>query len=128
MNAKSDKKRKVVASSKDEESKRVKKANDFSEDDFSDRSDDESSESEDEQATTANGVGKKTWTPEEMKMRNQRTVFVGNVSVKTVEKENFKLFKGLFSKHGPVESIRFRSIVSVIRYQRIILELLFVGL
>lgn len=41
----------------------------------------------------------------------ERTVFVGNLNVSTITKKaDYKAFKKLFVQHGPVESIRFRSI------------------
>jgi nucleolar protein 12 len=44
--------------------------------------------------------------------RLPRTVFVGNVPCEVVKKQAYKEFKALFKKHGIVESIRFRSVVS----------------
>ncbi|ORZ33868.1 hypothetical protein BCR44DRAFT_1514332 [Catenaria anguillulae PL171] len=40
----------------------------------------------------------------------QRTVFVGNVTIRASEKEIYKEFRAKFAEHGHVESIRFRSI------------------
>ncbi|KAJ3041770.1 Nucleolar protein 12 [Rhizophlyctis rosea] len=42
--------------------------------------------------------------------KNERTVFVGNLSIAVTEKAGVKELKTLFSKHGKLESIRFRSI------------------
>ena len=41
---------------------------------------------------------------------NEKTVFVGNLNVLVTEKANVKALKKLFSAHGPLASIRFRSI------------------
>jgi nucleolar protein 12 len=47
---------------------------------------------------------------EELIEKNQRTLFVGNVSTQVVDKERTREFKRLFQEFGPLESIRFRSI------------------
>ncbi|KAI8824073.1 uncharacterized protein EV422DRAFT_305693 [Fimicolochytrium jonesii] len=46
----------------------------------------------------------------EIKEQNARTIFVGNLSIKATEKAGTKELKALFSKHGALDSIRFRSI------------------
>ncbi|KAJ3157397.1 RNA-binding protein 34 [Geranomyces michiganensis] len=47
---------------------------------------------------------------EETNEKNRRTVFIGNLSLKVTEKTNIKALKAMFSPHGAIESIRFRSI------------------
>ncbi|KAJ3068419.1 Nucleolar protein 12 [Rhizoclosmatium hyalinum] len=52
---------------------------------------------------------KKTPSKEEIE-KNKRSVFVGNLPVATTQKAVSKKLLALFKQHGPVESIRFRSI------------------
>ncbi|KAL1789828.1 RNA-binding protein 34 isoform X1 [Sigmodon hispidus] len=44
--------------------------------------------------------------PEEERLKNERTVFVGNLPVTC----NKKKLKSLFKEYGPIESVRFRSV------------------
>lgn len=46
--------------------------------------------------------------------KNDRTVFVGNLPVSTIQKENYKDLKKTFAEYGEIVSIRFRSIVSIL--------------
>ena len=45
--------------------------------------------------------------------KNDRTLFVGNVCLQVVEKQNTKMFKKMFQEFGELESIRFRSLVYI---------------
>eukprot|EP00002_Diphylleia_rotans_P002387 TRINITY_DN1150_c0_g4_i2.p1 TRINITY_DN1150_c0_g4~~TRINITY_DN1150_c0_g4_i2.p1 ORF type:complete len:485 (-),score=132.62 TRINITY_DN1150_c0_g4_i2:112-1566(-) len=45
-------------------------------------------------------------TPEEQKMKDERTVFVGNVDLKATQQQ----IKAFFTKYGAVESVRLRSV------------------
>ncbi|KAL1778165.1 RNA-binding protein 34 [Sigmodon hispidus] len=45
--------------------------------------------------------------PEEERLKNERTVFVGNLPVTC----NKKKLKSLFKEYGPIESVRFRSVM-----------------
>ncbi|KAJ3014856.1 Nucleolar protein 12 [Thoreauomyces humboldtii] len=47
---------------------------------------------------------------EDIKEKNRRTLFVGNLPLKATERAGTKELKNLFAKHGALESIRFRSI------------------
>jgi len=47
---------------------------------------------------------------EEEKEKNERTLFVGNLPVSTIQKAEYKELKKTFSKYGSIESIRFRSV------------------
>nr|CAG8680587.1 12461_t:CDS:2 [Entrophospora candida] len=42
--------------------------------------------------------------------QSERTIFIGNLPVSVIQKENFKKLKSQFSIFGKIESIRFRSI------------------
>ncbi|KAI8600695.1 hypothetical protein EDD21DRAFT_306143 [Dissophora ornata] len=67
-----------------------------------------SGDSDDEDAspdTNKDGT-KKSDDPE----RQARTAFVGNLAVSSMAKADFRKLKSTFTVHGPVESIRFRSI------------------
>jgi nucleolar protein 12 len=46
------------------------------------------------------------------KEKNERTLFVGNLPVSTIQKDQYKELKKVFSEYGKIESIRFRSVVS----------------
>jgi nucleolar protein 12 len=46
--------------------------------------------------------------------KNERSVFVGNLPVSTIQKENYRDLKKTFAEYGEIESIRFRSIVSIV--------------
>jgi nucleolar protein 12 len=72
----------------------------------------EEEEVEQETTVTSKVSGKKTrkQQKEELIEKNERTLFVGNVSTLVVEKEHTREFKKLFQEFGPLESIRFRSI------------------
>jgi nucleolar protein 12 len=48
------------------------------------------------------------------KEKNERTLFVGNLAVSTIQKEEYKELKKAFSEYGKIESIRFRSVVRFI--------------
>jgi len=50
--------------------------------------------------------------------KNERTLFVGNLPVSTIQKAQYKELKKTFAKYGTIESIRFRSVVSVIAHCR----------
>jgi RNA recognition motif-containing protein len=54
---------------------------------------------------------------EEEKEKNERTLFVGNLPVSTIQKAEYKELKKTFSKYGSIESIRFRSVVSTVCYK-----------
>lgn len=56
---------------------------------------------------------------EEEKEKNERTLFVGNLPVSTIQKAEYKELKKTFSKYGNIESIRFRSVVSHISHSRV---------
>ncbi|KAG2176566.1 hypothetical protein INT44_007229 [Umbelopsis vinacea] len=47
---------------------------------------------------------------DEEKAKNERTLFVGNLPVSTIQKEEYKELKKAFSEYGKIESIRFRSV------------------
>ncbi|KAI9022996.1 hypothetical protein CLU79DRAFT_133392 [Phycomyces nitens] len=49
-------------------------------------------------------------TAEEKRLKDARTVFVGNVPVECIEKAGYKDLKAKFAECGNVESIRFRSV------------------
>lgn len=51
---------------------------------------------------------------DEEKEKNERTLFVGNLAVSTIQKDEYKELKKTFSEYGKIESIRFRSVVSFI--------------
>ena len=92
--------------------KKIKKTNRaedvFSEDEFSVNEEEDSDEEENEDDESR----MKIWSPEEMAERNERTVFVGNLPVKVIEKAEFRELKKTFGAFGSIESIRFRSIAS----------------
>jgi nucleolar protein 12 len=51
---------------------------------------------------------------DEEKEKNGRTLFVGNLAVSTIQKDEYKELKKAFSEYGKIESIRFRSVVRFI--------------
>ena len=51
---------------------------------------------------------------DEEKEKNERTLFVGNLAVSTIQKDEYKELKKAFSEYGKIESIRFRSVVRFI--------------
>ncbi|KAG1176047.1 hypothetical protein G6F70_003680 [Rhizopus microsporus] len=68
-----------------------------------------------EQAATEEEEGpekkkKKVLTEEEKLEKEERTVFIGNLSVACIEKEGYRQLKSKFKEFGKIESIRFRSI------------------
>ncbi|TPX57264.1 hypothetical protein PhCBS80983_g03932 [Powellomyces hirtus] len=75
------------------------------------QSDSESDADSDSEAKPA-ADGKKTrrQVKEEIKEQNRRTIFIGNLPLKVTEKSHTKALKNLFAAHGPIASIRFRSI------------------
>lgn len=64
------------------------------------------SDDEDASPDTNKDGSKKSDDPE----RQARTAFVGNLAVSSMTKGDFRKLKSTFAVHGPVESIRFRSI------------------
>ncbi|KAF9391766.1 Nucleolar protein 12 [Podila verticillata] len=64
------------------------------------------SDDEDASPDTNKDGTKKSDDPE----RQARTAFVGNLAVSSMTKGDFRKLKSTFAAHGPVESIRFRSI------------------
>ncbi|KAI8379377.1 uncharacterized protein BYT42DRAFT_644659 [Radiomyces spectabilis] len=60
--------------------------------------------------------------PEQIKAeeqeKEQRTVFVGNLSVKCIEKAGYKALKAKFQECGTIQSIRFRSVALAIPMNR----------
>lgn len=64
------------------------------------------SDDEDASPDTNKDGSKKSDDPE----RQARTAFVGNLAVSSMTKGDFRKLKSTFAAHGPVESIRFRSI------------------
>ncbi|XP_014302322.1 RNA-binding protein 34 [Myotis lucifugus] len=61
----------------------------------------------DEDDTAVNQRKKTQMNPEEERLKNERTVFVGNLPVTC----NKKKLKSFFKEYGPIESVRFRSVI-----------------
>ncbi|KAI8913059.1 hypothetical protein DFJ77DRAFT_466626 [Powellomyces hirtus] len=96
--------------SDDEEDDGVKIDIDGAEEDQGQSDSDSDADSDSEAKPAADGKKTRRQVKEEINEQNRRTIFIGNLPLKVTEKSHTKALKNLFAAHGPIASIRFRSI------------------